>query len=85
MNAESVLPVVEIDTPDGEITLMNATVEDIVPVWHVTPTKDPGPKDGDDLELEQIELTFATITVEHSGGKGKRKWTSDNWQLGIDG
>lgn len=74
MNAKSTVPVVEITTPDAKLTLAGARIVKIVPV----PRKGR-PHGHSHFELEEIELTFASIT--HSG-KGGKKGMSDNWSSG---
>ena len=77
MNAGSIIPVVEINTPSGKVTLENATIVNIAP---------PGPRAGrkhgkprDTHELTEIEITFTKIWVE-TGKKGNG-WV-DDWSSG---
>lgn len=77
MNAKSILPVVEINTPNSMVTLTNAKVVNIVP--HVPHPKPKGPKGVDTHELEEFDFTFAKIVISNKIGK---KADTDSWAAG---
>ena len=80
MNLKSIVPVVEINTPSGKVTLVNAKILGIaLPVPRARPKRGAGTKGLDTHELEEIEFTFQTIT--HTGKVG-HKADLDNWAIG---
>ena len=77
MHAKSILPVVEINTPNSMLTLTNAKVVNIVP--HVSHAKPEGLKGAGTNELLEFDITFARIVVSH---KISKKANTDNWAAG---
>jgi type VI protein secretion system component Hcp len=76
MNAKSILPKVEINTGNGKVTLVNATIVNIVP--HVVPVTPKGSHaEGlDTHEQEQVSFTFQKI--EYTGTSGGLA-SADSW------
>lgn len=68
MVAESILPKVEINTPNGKVTLVNAKIVGIA--RYVPPPKSKGShvEGVDTNELEEFSFTFQKITVENLAG-----------------
>jgi type VI protein secretion system component Hcp len=76
MNAKSTVPVLEIKTPAGQATLVNAKILNVTqPAPHHTP------KHGADTsELEEFDLVFNKIT--YTNVKHGKKGLSDSWATG---
>jgi hypothetical protein len=76
MLAKSILPIVEINTPNAKVILVNATIVNIA--HYVPPAKSKGShvEGGDTNELEEFQITFQKITVENLGAGTS---AADNW------
>ena len=77
MDSKSTIPVVEINTPNGMLTLTNAEIVNIAPLGPRA-----GRKHGKPLgthELTEFEITFARITISHKSRKGL---LTDDWSSG---
>ncbi len=80
MNLKSILPIVEINTPSGKVTLVNAKIVNIaLSVPRAGPKRGAGTEGVHTHELEEIDFTFQTITYT---GKVGHKADWDDWATG---
>jgi type VI protein secretion system component Hcp len=74
---KSTLPKVEIKTPGGIVTLLNAKIVDVAsPVRRYTPNEGTSRELYHANELEEIDLTFRTITFTNAKSSTS---ASDDW------
>jgi hypothetical protein len=62
MLAKSIVPKVEINTPNGTVALVNANIVGIAPYFPPAKPKGSHVEGADTNELEEIQITFQTIT-----------------------